>query len=154
MQHALMSDFRPQTSDLRTDVPAYPGPPDRVQWEREHGVKPLEIVANGYKGIRVVGRWWNVRLQDGERLERFQKQAKAVIERDYTTLDRVDAITEQTKLEHICERVKVAANVRESDHVFFDPQDGRFWVYPDPKRPTLGEALGKEPPHTKPESDE
>jgi hypothetical protein len=123
-----MKASRPSGSDLRHDIPAIAPPPDRRQWLRDHGKAPYRIIAE----------------------ERFVNQAKAIVERDYTTLLRDRAISQHTKLEHVCEVVKqsliaprvqleptdacavaLAEQMDRELHVFFDPQDGAFWVYPE-----------------------
>ena len=100
---------------FRGDVPTIPPPPDRAQWEAEHREKPSPILGSG---TRQVWLTWKAH------------QARRCIERDAATIDRDKAISEQVKLDHICERVKVAFQIPNGDHVFFDPSDNRFWVYP------------------------
>jgi hypothetical protein len=104
-----------EAKQFRADVPAIPPVPDRARWEAEHRVKPSPI-GNGTR------RAW---------LAWKAHQARRCIERDLATIDRSHAIVEQVKLEHICERVKVAFAIQQPDHVFYDPSDNRFWVYPE-----------------------
>lgn len=101
--------------NLRHDVPAIAPPPDRKKWERKHGVKPYPVVA----------------LSNVIQFNTLTKQARAAIDRDAGTIERDKAIGEQVTLEHVCERVKVEAAVPNGDHVFFDPSDNRFWIYPE-----------------------
>lgn len=100
-----------QANNLRSDVPAIPPPPDRAQWEKEHG-KPY-------------------RVPPFRRQSRFNRQARACLARDYGTIERDKAIDQQVRLDAVCERVKTSAQVREQDEVFFDLKDGNFWVYPE-----------------------
>jgi hypothetical protein len=111
----------PSTAQLRTDVPAIPNPPDRAEWEREHGAKPYQLDGS-HLPISSVTRF---------KLWSFQGQARAAIERDRSTIERAAAIGEQVTLEHVCERVKTECHVPNGDHVFFDSTDNRFWVYPE-----------------------
>jgi hypothetical protein len=112
----LYMAWREETRTFRADVPVIPPPPDRDQWLRDHGVMAYRLTPVGFLN-RV-------------RYENFARKARACIERDLTTIDRKKAIGEQVTLEHICERVKVALDIPNGDHVFFDPGDNRFWVYP------------------------
>ena len=66
-------------------------------------------------------------------LAQFADQAQAAIARDASTIERDKAIGEQVTLEHVCQRVKVELNIPNGDHVFFDPADNHFWVYPEGK---------------------
>ena len=105
-----------QRTGLRSDVPTIPPPPDRAQWEADHRVKPSPILGNGTRQVWLA---WKAH------------QARRCIERDSATIDRQKAIGEQVKLDHVCERVKVAFQIPNGDHVFFDPSDNQFWVYPE-----------------------
>lgn len=100
----------PGDGKFRDNIPAYAAP-DREEWERQHGVRPRRIVA----------------------AERFVNQAKTIIAGDWTTILRDRAISQHTKIEHVCERVKhdQTLGIGEDEHVFFDVQDGHFWVYPE-----------------------
>lgn len=104
---------------LRGDVPAIAPPPDRARWEAEHGYEPWPLSD--------VSR--TLRFLDKLRVARMIGRARACIRRDLATLDRIKAIRESVKLEHICERVKTAHHIEHAE-VFFDPSDNQFWVYP------------------------
>jgi hypothetical protein len=101
---------RPYHFDLRGDVPMIPRPPDRELWKAEHGGKAPFMLYT---------------ISPKER-----NQARQAIARDAGTIERAEAIGEQVTLERICERVKTTMHVPDNCHVFFDPQDSEFWVYP------------------------
>jgi hypothetical protein len=108
-----------QRTGLRSDVPTIPPPPDRAQWEAEHREKPWSVGQRTHRAGQQL------------RLRVLTLRARRCIERDLATIDRQKAISEQVKLDHICERVKVAFQIPNGDHVFFDPSDNQFWVYPE-----------------------
>jgi hypothetical protein len=97
---------------FRDNIPAYSGPPDRDVWEQQHGVKPYSL---------------------GRVREAYVSRALAAIRKDYSTIERNEAIGTQVSLESVCERVQADLELPEESLVFFDPTDKQFWVYPEGK---------------------
>jgi len=95
---------------FRDNIPPYQLP-DRLAWERQHGVKPYSIgpVRNAYVS-----------------------RALAAIRKDYSTIERKITISTQVALDAVCQRVHADSNLSEHDLVFFDPTEKEFWVYPRP----------------------
>jgi hypothetical protein len=98
----------PQRLEFRGDIPAY-RPPDRAAWDHEHGVKSYSL---------------------GRVREAYVSRALAAIRKDYSAIERDEAITSEVLLDAVCERVHADSNLREDSIVFFDPSDEQFWVYP------------------------
>jgi len=106
----------PKPPTFRGDVPLYAAP-DRAEWIARNPGRaapfPLENVPEKYAG-----------------------RARAALRLDADTITTDKVLTARGKLDVLCETVKEhAANetgttIKESDTVFFDPTDGKFWVYP------------------------
>ena len=98
--------------ELRDNIPAYSGPPDRAAWAAEHGAAPYPI---------------------GRVREAYVSRALAAIRKDYSTIEREATINTQFALDAVCDRVHADSQLPESSLVFFDATDEQFWVYPRAK---------------------
>lgn len=116
------SEPKTVNQSLRHDVPTIADAPDRARWEAEHGQKPWPITEE-----YATERGWN--WFERKWLTRMAGRARAIMARDLATIDRAAAIQQQTKMAHVCDRVKYAFDIKHAE-VFFDQTDGQFWIYP------------------------
>jgi len=94
-------------SEFRNNIPGYK-PPDPAAWK--HGVMPysLEHVRDAYVS-----------------------RASASVSRDYSSIEFDKTTNSRVALDAVCERVHADSNLPDNHHVFFDPENGQFWVYPE-----------------------
>jgi hypothetical protein len=97
--------------DFRGSVPLY-SPPDRAAW-----------IAAGHDVPRTI---------DADLPPKFASRARAALALDAVTLDFEAAVRAQTTLDAVCDAVKYLPEsyAADDDLVYFDPEDGRFWIYP------------------------
>jgi hypothetical protein len=129
-----IAKISPSGSDFRGDVPMYRAP-DREEWERQHGVKPRAIIF-GLPPDRPL--WPNHGTEFVVctpaallRMRALENQARIQCQTESSTLVREEAIKAHVGLDSICEHMKYNLKLAETDEVFYDPNDGRFWIYPD-----------------------
>jgi len=94
---------------FRNNIPAYSGPPNRVEWTAKHGITPFSL---------------------GRVRETYVSRALGAILRDHSSIQFDDAVNAQVSMDEVCQRVHADCNLAETTLVFFDPSDEAFWAYP------------------------
>jgi hypothetical protein len=111
---ALTNVKNPMPLDPRGRPEPYKAP-DRVAWEKKWGVAPFVAKPTAEKDAN----WLAMRA----------KEAREYIQRDWSTLAAEETHGHHADLDFIHDAV--ASMLGTDDLVFFDPDDGQFWVYPE-----------------------
>jgi hypothetical protein len=90
--------------------------PDRAEWEARNGVEPF------------IAKPANQKI--AERLALDAETARRYIQRDWSTMSAEESFRHRANLDLLLD--EVAAQLGTDSLVYFDPDDGQFWIYPTP----------------------